>query len=201
MGSLLHSAWDTKELKKEHNLKIAIETGTAYCEGTKYLSEIFEKVFTIEMDVDFFNTNSEHLSQFSNVQAYLGKTVDRLPEILEDNKNEPAFFWLDAHLPRKGQHTYAAGCFIEQNYSDEVNFPLEQELRVIVKNKDVSNDVFLIDDLRIYEDGPYEVGNWEDRYQYINILMGYKFVYDLFKETHSIEKSFKDEGYLLIKPL
>ena len=201
MGSLLHSAWDAKELKREYNLQIAIETGTAYGEGTKFLAEIFEEVFTIEIDDGFFEDNSERLSEFSNVHAHLGKTTESLPPILEANRDTPAFFWLDAHLPRRGKHRYVTGCFVEEDHDEEINFPLEDELRVIVKNKNISKDVLLIDDLRIYENGPFEVGNWSERYEYERATAGCGFVYELLEQTHSIEKSFKDEGYLLAKPL
>ena len=189
MGSLYHTAWNVKELKEEYGLKMAVETGTAHGDGTRYLVSFFEKVFTIEINSELFDANLDSFSKHPNIYKYLGKTVDNLPGILELNKDTPTFFWLDAHLPQGEGH------------SEEVYLPLEEELRVIKKNKDTSKDVLLIDDLRIYEDGPFQAGNWVKRHDYSNTAEGVNFVRELFAETHSIEKSYKDEGYLLLSPL
>ena len=46
------------------------------------------------------------------------------------------------------------------------------------KIRDISNYVFIIDDLRIYEDNNYEHGNWSDRKIYGGD--GIDFIYNLF---------------------
>lgn len=189
MGTI--SRWNIEELKKEFKLTVAIETGTAYGDGARYLANIFEKVHTIEMDKEFYG-NLKGFPDHPNIYVYLGKTIDILPEVLFANNGEPTLFWLDAHLPRGEDH------------DDRVNLPLEEELMQIYKYKDISNDVFIIDDLRIYEDGPFEVGNWAGRHDFSNASnaegSGLHFVLNLFKKTHRVEKSYKDEGYLLLKP-
>ena len=83
--------------------------------------------------------------------------------------------------------------------SREKRIPLEGELNAICDTKDFSNDVFLIDDLRVYEDGPYQGGNWPLR----ESLGGsdIRFVEDLLKSSHYIIKDYRFGGFLTIFPI
>lgn len=61
------------------------------------------------------------------------------------------------------------------------------------------NDVIIVDDLRIYETGPFKGGNMPD-----NIIPPAKrnidFVYELFSKSHDIIKLYDDHGYIVIVP-
>ena len=59
-------------------------------------------------------------------------------------------------------------------------------------------DFFIIDDLRIYEDGYYEGGNWKDRVDYGG--SGIQFIYDAFENSHDIKKLNNGEGYVVLQP-
>jgi hypothetical protein len=201
------SDWPISDLKEKYNLKIAIETGTYKGGGARHLSKIFDKVYTIELMEATFNC--VNFSREPKILDFLGKSTDVLPEILKDNLDVSTLFWLDAHLPSFYGHTQDAG----------TELPLEEELSLIIKHKDVSNDVFIIDDLRIYEDGPYAHGNWSSTLLPDGFFAifdkggmraisktdpvggGIDFIYDLFQKTHSIEKDYRSEGYLALKPL
>lgn len=79
--------------------------------------------------------------------------------------------------------------------------PLEEELSIIANNKDISNDVFIIDDLRIYEEGPFRGGNFPlvarpDNWEFTGI----DFVYDILIETHNVKKNYNNEGYIICEP-
>ena len=122
----------------------------------------------------------------------LGDTSKDLPLILTHiPQDTPTLFWLDAHFP--GAH----GGFLPLAHTKEekTRIPLQTELETIKQHKEVNNDYFIIDDLRIYEDGPYEQGNWEDR----SLLggQGIEFLQEFFSDTHTINKDFRDQGYLL----
>ena len=76
---------------------------------------------------------------------------------------------------------------------------IKKELETILKYKDIKNDIFVIDDLWIYEEGPYEGGNWDKRSTCgaDNI----DFVNDLFEDTHYIIKSYAAQGFIILFPL
>jgi hypothetical protein len=92
--------------------------------------------------------------------------------------------------------------FHYESFSSEIdknkNLPLENELITIKDNFNTKNSVILIDDLRIYEDGPYGNGNWSDRKKYGGD--GIDFIYNLFGDTHTIKKDFRSQGYLIVEP-
>jgi hypothetical protein len=214
--------WEVERIKDDHGLKIAIETGTGcpprgalflagindekervkvhaefendWCPTREWgLNDIkpFEEIYTVELVESSFNKYD--FSSVPSVRSHLGHSADVLPKILEDNKDVPTFFWLDAHLPT---HHHDG----DENKKDEIELPLESELTMIVEHKNVSGDVLIIDDLRIYEEGAFEEGNWADRHQFSN-SGGSDFVYRLFEDTHNITKSFSDTGYLILTPL
>lgn len=180
--------FDLQKLKAENSLKIAVETGTFKGDGAKYLANLFETVYTIELVESCFN--SADFSKFINIKPYLGKSVDILPIVLKKEVNTPCLFWLDAHLP-SFHHS--------QKNTLDVELPLESELELIRKIKNIKNDVFIIDDLRIYEDGPFSNGVWSERKRYTN-MNGIQFIEKSFQDTHDIEKLYSDEGYVILTP-
>ena len=110
-----------------------------------------------------------------------------LAKLLPWIEEGPALFWLDAHLPQR----YAGS-------PDVATFPLEAELRLICGQRDTSGDVFLMDDLRIYEDGPFRAGPYT-----LDIPRpagGAGFVTELLGATHEVTKSYLDEGYIVALP-
>jgi hypothetical protein len=179
---------NVQEIVSQFGLKIAVETGTFRGDGTVFLSQFVSKVYTVELIESCYN--SLNFSNYSNIISKLGKSTDFLTEILSQEIDTPCLFWLDAHLPSHHHN--------ELN-TDEVEFPLESELKVIKLKKNVTKDYFIIDDLRIYEDGPFECGNWSDRCKYSN-TNGIQFVYDLFSETHTIQKNYQSSGYIFMVP-
>jgi len=183
------SQWPVKELKKEYGLEIAIETGTYIGHGAALLaSHGFKKVYTIELLEHHFKLLD--FSYIPSVHALLGSSTDVLPGILKGNRNIPTFFWLDAHLPSH---------YGDRIRSKEIEFPLKRELELIVENKDVSRDVFVIDDIRIYEDGPFTSGPARGIAR--SPERGISFICDLFKKTHLITKDYRGEGFLILEPL
>lgn len=79
----------------------------------------------------------------SEVRIWLGHSVAVLPEMLQVIAGHRTLFWLDAHLPdiRNPQGTY----------SDEEVMPLRAELETILRHRDCSRDVILIDDLVLFD--------------------------------------------------
>ena len=67
------------------------------------------------------------------------------------------------------------------------------------QKRDVSKDIIVIDDIRIYKDGPYENGNFENKA--LHGGQNLDFVYELLDDTHIIVESYLQEGYLICFPV
>ena len=57
----------------------------------------------------------------------------------------------------------------------------------------------MIDDLRIYEDGPFESGNWDERSKYGGD--GIEFIENIFDKTHYIVRSYNAQGSIILFPV
>ena len=195
MGQL-NQAIKIKNVLKFYDIKNFVETGTGIGEVVRSVCEIDQNIniHTIEIIEEIYDKNKISLSYLDNVNWHLGQSSDVLPDIVPSLQGS-TLFWMDAHFP--------GADFGLAEYGDEKNIdkrlPLKSELEIIVKNKDVSNDVFIIDDLRIYEDGPFEAGVWKDRSKYGRD--GIEFIEELFEETHYVVKSYNQQGYIMLFPV
>lgn len=188
MGNL--NKFNLKKIREDFNINTLVETGTYKGYSVNLaLKYGFKKILSVDIFEDYYNLAKETFKEY-NVKLFFGKSVDKLPEMLQElYKDENVLFWLDAHLPS------VHGC---GEYSLEVEFPLEDELKVILKNRDTRGDYFLIDDLRMYEDGEFTNGNWELRDKFN--LGGIEFIYDMFSKTHKIKKDYYKEGSIILIP-
>ena len=108
-------------------------------------------IHTIEVIPEIYDKNKINFSYLKDVNWHLGTSFDILPEILPD---------------LEGNYIVLDGCSFRADFGlssygdekdDDKRLPLKKELETIVAGRDVSNDVIVIDDLRIYEDGPLEM--------------------------------------------
>jgi len=84
-------------LINRYNIKNIVETGTWKGTTTKLLSAMAEKVFTVEINEDYFKETKD-LDNYENIIREFGNS----PEILEkwfkeDSIKQPSLFFLDAH--------------------------------------------------------------------------------------------------------
>jgi len=121
-------------------LSVAIETGTYHGGTSRELSEMFDKVYTIEKSNIMFDIARSNLQHIPNVTQYLGDSTNVLPEIVEDNDN--ILYWLDAHY--SGGDTAQGVC------------PLLKELEIIFSHN--KNQMILIDDVRLFGRNNNELG-------------------------------------------
>ena len=195
MGQL-NEAIQVKNVLEFYDIKNFVETGTGAAEVVRSVHNIDDKlnIHTIEIIEEIYNKNKVSFSYLKNVNWHLGQSSEVLPQILPDLEGN-TLFWLDAHFP--------GADFGMASYGDEPDLdkrlPLKSELELIVKSKNVSNDVFVIDDLRIYEDGSFEDGSWLDRKKYGGD--GIQFVDDLFEETHYVVRSYNKQGFIILFPI
>ena len=195
MGQL-NEAIQVKNVLDFYNIDNFVETGTGAAEVVRSISNIKSdlNIHTIEIIEESFNKNKISHSYLTNVNWHLGQSSEVMPEILPQLEGN-TLFWLDAHFP--------GADFGLASYGDEEDLdkrlPLRSELEIIVKGRDVSNDVFVIDDLRVYEDGPFETGNWAERNLYGGD--GIAFIEDLFEDTHFVVRSYNKQGFVILLPV
>ena len=195
MGQL-NEAIQIKNVLDFYDIKNFVETGTGQAEVVQTVVEADDtlNIHTIEVIPEIYDKNKINFSYLKDVNWHLGTSFDILPEILPDLKGT-TLFWMDAHFPGADFGLSSYG----DEKDDDKRLPLKKELETIVENRDVTNDVFVIDDLRIYEDGPFGDGNWEDREKYGGD--GIEFIEELFDETHYVVKSYKAQGSILLFPV
>lgn len=186
--------FDINDLINKYNLKTFIETGTGIGVSLEYALKFnFSEIYSIEIVTSLYE---EAKIKFKDTECKLinNDSKNGLIEILNNYNGGNILFWLDAHFPGAdfGLVSY------DSTKDNQMRIPLESELRQIKSIRNIENDVFLIDDLRIYEDGPYTGGIWSERY-----LLGgdnINFIYEIFSDTHEILKDFRDQGYIILIP-
>lgn len=181
-------------LRDKYNLKYYVETGTGVGECLHHaLIFNFEKFFSIEIHELLYNNAMKKYAQFPFVFLINDNSKNGLLTI-KNYITEPALFFLDAHFPGADFHLAEYDSEIE----DCIRIPLEEEIKILKTYSHINESVIIIDDLRIYEDGPFMAGNWKDR-QSLG-AENCNFIFDAFKDTHNIRKDYRDQGYLELLP-
>jgi len=192
MGRINHPI-NLEKLVKVLNLKNFVESGTGDCSSMKIAADLnlFENLYGIDLDEDLYN---RAVSMFkSSVNMYNGYSKDEMLKIVGELSNKPTLFWLDAHFPGADYK----GVKYDAEKDDSKRIPLEAELKIISENRDITNDVFIIDDLRIYADLPG--GSWE--FRSTAGAENHDFIETLIGKTHLLVEHHQDQGYMLGFPL
>lgn len=200
-------AVDTNEMIEQFELANYVETGTGIGECLEVaLRHSFENFYSIEIHDKVYAHAKARFDKLAPLygrecEIFHGNSFDKLPEVLEELEGNTMFF-LDAHFPGADFHFAQYG----DTKDYDTRLPLEREVEVITKLRDTSNDVFILDDLWLYEDGPYE---WQAEgfekgecpiAEDIRPKDGIQFMYDSFSETHDIKKSYVTQGFLIVTP-
>lgn len=177
---------------------IFFETGTG--KGVSLLkalaSPCFKHLYSVEIAEETYQFAAAFYGVFKNLTLINSDSPAALASVLPQIPQEDRiFFYLDAHYPGELTSSFQG---YQANIPDAVRLPLEIELEVISKLRAGCRDVIVVDDLRIYEDGPFANGNMPDWAETLpperkNI----DFVFQLFPNA-KIERDFRSEGYLLI---
>ena len=195
MGQL-NQAIKIKNVLDYYEIKNFVETGTGQAEVMRSVYEANEdlNIHTIEVVPEIFDQNKIKYSYLKDVSWHLGTSFSILPVILPTFDGN-TLFWMDAHFPGAD---FGLSSYGEEKDMDK-RLPLKRELESIVQSRDVKNDVFVIDDLRIYEDGPFETGNWDERTKYGGDGIG--FIEEMFEKTHYIGRSYNAQGSVILFPV
>jgi hypothetical protein len=199
MGAVYH--FNILELIEKYDLKNYIETGTGDGDCLEFaLRHSFNNFYSIEIYKEVYDKARKKFDSISKVynrecNILLGNSYEVLPGVLSAIEGEGnTLFFLDAHFP--------GADFGYQKYGDEkdadIRIPLKREMETITLNRDVSHDVIIVDDLRVYEDGPFTDGNWPLRKSLGGD--GIDFIESLFGETHDVQRDYRHQGFVVLLP-
>lgn len=172
-------------LKQKYNINVFVETGCFKGNTLRYCSGLgFDRMYSCDIDQEMI----DHCKDISpTLELFHGTSIDFLEQLLPKLDSDRILFYLDAHLP---EHDKNNG---EKWVESDLNFPLQEELKIINKYRKEKSDVIICDDLRIYEYGPFEGGNWDKR-KYFETL-DLKFISDY---NYIMNKFYSQEGYILL---
>jgi len=180
---------------REYRTSDFFETGTFRGDGVEYALKFpFRHIASVEIVPEIADEAKMKFASNSNVKIMTADSVTALQTELPVVKTN-CVFWLDAHFP--GADAGITG--YDSENVEEVRLPLAKELETISVLRQKFRDVIIVDDLRIYEDGPYKNGNVpEDALP--KISRNISFIYEYFDRTHIVLKCYLDEGYVLLLP-
>lgn len=193
MGSI--KRFDLTRIITEFNTKYFFETGTFWGDGVEYaLKSPFRQILSVEIIPEIAEKARARFLDKKTVEIIEGSSEDALTQRVSEIDGN-CIFWLDAHFP--GADAGLKG--YDENMNDSIRLPLIKEIGIIQRLRTKYSDVLIIDDLRIYEDGPFANGNVpsdalpaSDR----NI----DFIFKTYGKTHVILRCYLDEGYILLFP-
>lgn len=174
---------------------VFFETGTFRGDGVDYaLRSSFSHIISIEIVPEIAAEAKRRFDNNPVVRIIEGESSEVMEAELASVKHN-CIFWLDAHFPGAdaGMTAYDAGL------DEAVRLPLAKESSIISRLRSGYHDVIIMDDLRIYEDGPYQNGNVPTD-ALPRTGRNIDFVYTYFGKTHNIHKLYQEEGYLLLLP-
>ena len=133
---------------KKYNLQksLWIETGTYYGDTTKILSDIAEKVISIELDKRLYDLAIKKFENLKKINVINGQSQNLLEDILKNESYKNLCLFLDAHTCLD----HITNKLISKNETLET--PIMIELNIIESYiKKFNNVNILIDDIRLFD--------------------------------------------------
>jgi FkbM family methyltransferase len=205
MGSL--RAFNLNQFVSQYGCDIYIETGTGICDCFSHaITYPFTEFYSIDIDGQLID-NAKSMFNQSNMHFIHDYSHLGLEQILTTiPKEKTILFFLDAHFPGADFHKMTYKESITQFKEDA--FPLMKEINVIKKYRDISKDVFIIDDWFLYEPNlNYEAENTKNwPYAKLQRDLGLasdsdtNYIIEGFKNTHNKTINPAHQGYLVLTP-
>jgi len=205
MGSL--KTFDLNDYITNHACEVYVETGTGICDCFSHAATYpFTEYYSVDIDGELVN-NAKALFNQANMH-FIHNYSDKALEIILTTipKEKPILFFLDAHFPGADFHKISYEESIMEFKQDAL--PLLKEVDVIKKHRDISKDVFIIDDWFLYEPNLiYEAGNTKN-WPYIELQKDLGLIDDnsanqivsMFQTTHNKAINSAHQGYLILTP-
>ncbi|CAG1006557.1 hypothetical protein BURK1_03309 [Burkholderiales bacterium] len=198
MGTLRF--FNLQPLMETFGCRYLFETGTGMGEGVRYASFYqFDRIWSVEIHPDIAATARERFADNGRIEILHETSEQALARVLPGIDREKAvLFWLDAHFPGAD---FGLASYRDESDADR-RLPLQRELELIAKLRRPCRDVLLIDDLRIYEEGPFGEGPMPDFAQTLPPeLRNIDFVLrPPWSESHDLQRFYENTGYLVLTP-
>jgi len=200
MGELV--IFDLNPYISEYNCKTYVETGTGMGVCLGHASKFnFDNFYSIELDGELVEAANRNFPQenINIIHNYSSKGLEELVPTLP--KNTPVLFFLDAHFPGADFHKISYEESIRE-FKEEA-FPLLNEIKIIKKHRDISKDVFIIDDWKLYDDTlNYEMPGWayKSLQEELGLVTNSSQIIGEFELTHNCEVKLQHQGFLFATP-
>lgn len=141
LDSLLFCSQDKKRIfikesyEKQPKIRTFIETGTYKGDTVEFVKNDFDKIYSIELDLNLAKEAVERFSNETKIKILEGDSANKIHQILDVTK-ESCIFWLDGH------YSYGTTARAEKET------PIQEELRAILKHE--YDHFILIDDARLF---------------------------------------------------
>ncbi len=177
---------DLDQLIARYGCRAFVETGTGSGKGIEAAAgSSFDQIFSIEAAHKPALDAGLRFAKNHKVTVIHAKAERGLKEVLvELAPSTPTLFRLDAQW--QGAAT--------------APMPAERSLRLLAQCRDLSRDVVLIDDLRLYEDGNFEKGPCPPDRLPAPEQRHLRFVEEILGKTHRFERSYQQTGHLCACP-
>jgi hypothetical protein len=123
-----------KHYAEQFSIRSFVETGTLWGDMVYANKNIFQKIFSIELDQSLYERAKNRFSNDAHISILQGDSGEVIAKVL-DKIDEPCLFWLDGH--------YSGGITAK----GKLETPIVQELNDIL-NHSIQEHVILIDDAR-----------------------------------------------------
>ncbi len=123
------------EFGKKYGCKVLVETGTFRGDMMEAQKNNFEKLFSVELSVDFWETAKKRFKNDSQINLIQGDSGEVLPKLVP-TIDQPALFWLDGH--------YCGG----KTALSKIECPIYAEIDAVFK--DNKGHIMMIDDARLF---------------------------------------------------
>lgn len=147
--------WLVISCRNRWYLKNFVELGAGYGHTSAIACDHFQRVWSVELVPDVFSHQVAELKQAKNARRLQGSTVEHLPAIIRA-LDAPTLFYIDSHWPCGPK--IAAEC------------PLLEELAILQRERNVTQDVVLIDNYGMFEKPPrppHNPAEWPNKSQTI----------------------------------
>ena len=192
----------------EYKLEYYFETGTGQGECLDHsLRYPFKEYWTVDIDEELIENCYGRMQYYEkNINFLIGKSTEIIDEYVPNiPKESSTLFFLDAHFPGADFKKCTYEESIRKHGKDA--FPLEEEVDLIFKHRDILRDVFIIDDFVLYQkDAEVEHVKNGHKWEYdwlqeeLNLQTDSKFLYEKFEKTHDFKVDLRSQGYLIITP-